>query len=84
MKRLIQFLLAFSLGGSALALWGLGRVWVGYSIGEAFNDAGIFRTPENFEAEHQIRLWGSYLLAAACVTLLLFMTYRKNYGRQRK
>jgi len=79
MKRVIQFLLALSVLVAAAALWQLGRVWIGYSIGEAFNSGGIFRTPENFEAEHHIRLWASYFFVAVCVMATLLVTYRRNY-----
>jgi hypothetical protein len=84
MKRLVQFLLTLSVLVAAAALWQLGHVWIGYSIGEAFNSGGIFRTPENFEAEHQIRLWASYFLVAVCVIVTLLVTYRRNYRPERK
>jgi hypothetical protein len=72
MKKIVQLLLGLSLAVSALALWGLVRVWIPYSIVEAF------------AAEHQIRLWAGYLLAAGCVALALFTAYRKNYRQVRK
>ena len=83
MKRVIQFLLGLSVVLAAAALWQLGRVWIDYSIGEAFN-IGIFRTPQNFEAEHQIRLWASYLFVAVSVTVTLLVTYRRNYRQSRR
>jgi hypothetical protein len=84
MKRVIQFLLALSVLVAAAALWELGHVWIGYSIREAFNSGGIFRTPQDFEAEHQIRLWVGYLLVAVCVIVTLFATYRRNYRTDRE
>jgi hypothetical protein len=84
MKKIVQFLFAVSLAVSALALWGLARIWIPYSIGEAFNGGGLFRTQENFAAEHQIRLWAGYCSIAVCVALVLFTLYRKNYRRARR
>jgi hypothetical protein len=79
MKKVVQFLLALSMAVTALALWGLARIWIPYSIVEAFNSGGLFRTQENFAAEHQIRLWAGYFLVASCVALALLTAYRKNW-----
>jgi membrane protein DedA with SNARE-associated domain len=79
MRRVLQFLLFVSSATAAAALWELGRTWIGYSIGEAFNSSGLIRSPENFEAEHALRVWGSYFLIAICLILTLTVTYRKNY-----
>jgi len=84
MKRVVQFLLVLSIAIAVLALYGLGRVWIPYSIGEAFNKSGLLRTPENLEAEQQIRLWAIYLFVAICVLIVLLAAYCKNYRRERK
>ena len=61
MKREVQLLLIVSVTVSVAALSELVLIWIGYSIGEAFNST-FLKTPENFEAERQICLWSIYLL----------------------
>jgi hypothetical protein len=84
MKRAVQFLLGLSLAVSALALWGLARIWVPYSIVEAFNGGGLFRTQQDFAAENEIRLWAGCFSIALCVAVALFTAYWKNYRHARK
>lgn len=81
MKRAVQLLLIVSVAVSMAALAGLVWIWIGYSIGEAFNST-ILKTPENFEAERQLRLWAIYLAVALSVMVSLFITYRQNYRRE--
>jgi hypothetical protein len=84
MKRIVQLLLFVSSATAAVGLWQFGRIWVGYSIGEAFNTSGLIRSPENFGAERGLKIWGLYVLMAVGVTLVLTVTYRRNYrGRSR-
>jgi len=84
MKRVVQFLLVVSLTVSALALWGLVRIWIPYSIGEAFNNSGLIRTQENFAAERQIHLWAGYFFVGVIIALALLSMYRKSHRHERK
>jgi hypothetical protein len=81
MKRAVQLLLILSVAVSVAAVWELVWIWSVYSVGEAFN-VTILKTPQNFEAERQIRLWALYLLLALSVTFSLLATYRRNYRRK--
>jgi ABC-type uncharacterized transport system permease subunit len=79
-KRAVQLLIVVSVAVSVAALSGLMLIFIGYSIGEAFNST-FLKTPQNFEAEPQIRLWLIYLLVALSVTFSLFAPTGATTGK---
>jgi hypothetical protein len=84
MKRALQIAILFCVAVSAVALCGLAWIYLGYGLGEAFNSAGLFKTPENFAAERELHLWSLYMLVAISSTIGLLVTYRRNYKPKAK
>jgi hypothetical protein len=77
MKRVVQLLIVTSIGVSLAAFWGFWRSFVGYNIGEAFNN--VLPHPLDPTAKATIRFYGICFIVAVAVTFRLLVMYRQNY-----
>ncbi len=79
MKRALRMLILLAGIVSAIALAGLIHVLAGLFLAGPFDQ--IFNHVEYRDLEHSFRIWALYSFTAIAMTVWLWRTHRRHYGK---